>query len=182
MLKEYEPLGGSPGLVVMGGDSGSEGRGFESRCRILDGHFFTLICCKIVLMFVWERPKINEKEAGGGPFFFKIKKKEYEPRLTSVGRQPVIFDETNEPWRRGTGAAGVFPIDPVSRGGSSDRKWVQWFGGSLRRRVYLFRSRTGSEMNVFWIAAKRIDFETSGSMPYNPYSIYIAINSLIPML
>ena len=30
--------GGSPGLVVMGGDSRTEGRGFESQCRILDGH------------------------------------------------------------------------------------------------------------------------------------------------
>ena len=29
--------------------------------------FLTLICCKIVLMFVWKRPKINEKEAGDGP-------------------------------------------------------------------------------------------------------------------
>ena len=28
------------GLVVMGRDSRSEGRGFESRHRILDGHFF----------------------------------------------------------------------------------------------------------------------------------------------
>ena len=28
----------SPGLVVMGGDSGSKGRGFESQRRILDGH------------------------------------------------------------------------------------------------------------------------------------------------
>ena len=44
--------GGSPGLLVMGGDSCSEGCGFESRYRILDGHFFTLICYKIVLMFV----------------------------------------------------------------------------------------------------------------------------------
>ena len=25
--------------------------------------FFTLICCKLVLIFVWKRPKINEKEA-----------------------------------------------------------------------------------------------------------------------
>ena len=33
-------LGGSPGLVVMGGDSCSGGRGFESQHRILDGHFF----------------------------------------------------------------------------------------------------------------------------------------------
>ena len=31
-------LGGSPGLVVMGGDSRSKGRGFESQRRILDGH------------------------------------------------------------------------------------------------------------------------------------------------
>ena len=32
-------MSGSPGLVVMGGDSNSEGRGFESHCQILDGHF-----------------------------------------------------------------------------------------------------------------------------------------------
>ena len=54
--------------MVMGGDSRSEGRGFESQRCILDGHFFTLICCKIVLMFVCKRPKINEKEARDGPF------------------------------------------------------------------------------------------------------------------
>ena len=44
-------LGGSPGLVVMGGDSCPEGHGFESLHCILDGHFFTYICSKIV-MFV----------------------------------------------------------------------------------------------------------------------------------
>ena len=38
--------------VVEGRDSRSEGRGFESQHRILDGHFFTYICCKIVMMFV----------------------------------------------------------------------------------------------------------------------------------
>ena len=42
-------LGGSPGLVIMGGDSRSEGRGFESRHHILDGHFSHIV--KIV-MFV----------------------------------------------------------------------------------------------------------------------------------
>ena len=47
---------GSPGLVVMGGDSCSEGRGFESRCYILDGHNICIVCLK--------RPKINYKEAG----------------------------------------------------------------------------------------------------------------------
>ena len=31
-------MGKSPGLVVMGGDSRSKGRGFESQCWILDGH------------------------------------------------------------------------------------------------------------------------------------------------
>ena len=54
--------------MVMGGDSCSEGWGFKFQHRILDGHFFTLICCKTVLMFVSKRRKINEKEAGDGPF------------------------------------------------------------------------------------------------------------------
>ena len=31
--------GGTPGLVVMGDDSCLSGRGFESRRRLLDGHF-----------------------------------------------------------------------------------------------------------------------------------------------
>ena len=31
--------GGSPGLVVMGGDSCSKGHEFESQHHILDGHF-----------------------------------------------------------------------------------------------------------------------------------------------
>ena len=31
-------MGGSPGLVVIGGDSCSEGHGFEFRRHILDGH------------------------------------------------------------------------------------------------------------------------------------------------
>ena len=34
--------------------------------------FFTLICCKLVLMFVWKRLKINEKEVGDGPFLKQI--------------------------------------------------------------------------------------------------------------
>ena len=44
-------LGGSPGLVVMGGDSRSKGCGFESWHRILDGHdiFSHWFAVKIVL-------------------------------------------------------------------------------------------------------------------------------------
>ena len=61
--------------MVMGGNSRSEGREFESWCHILDGHFFTLICCKIVLMFVWKRPKINEKEARLAHFFLKKRRR-----------------------------------------------------------------------------------------------------------
>ena len=34
------------GLVVMGDNSCSRVCGFESRRHLLDGHFFTLICCK----------------------------------------------------------------------------------------------------------------------------------------
>ena len=60
-------IGGSPGLVIMGRDSCSEGCGFKSRHHILDGHFFTYICCKNCNVCL-KRPKINEKEAGVGPF------------------------------------------------------------------------------------------------------------------
>ena len=36
--KQIIRFGGSPGLVVMGGDSCSEGRGFKSWRCIVDGH------------------------------------------------------------------------------------------------------------------------------------------------
>ena len=44
--------GGSPGLVVTGGGSCSKGCRFESRHRILDGHFSHIFVMKIVMMFV----------------------------------------------------------------------------------------------------------------------------------
>ena len=40
-------MGESPGVVVMGGDSCSKGRDFESQHRKLDRHdIFIFICCK----------------------------------------------------------------------------------------------------------------------------------------
>ena len=69
-LKKKEIKSGQticPGLVVMGGVSHSKGRGFKSQHRILDGHFFTYICCE-KFKFCLKRPKINKKEAGVGPF------------------------------------------------------------------------------------------------------------------
>ena len=41
----------SPALMVMGGDTYSEGRGFESQHCILDGHFLTYTCknCNVCL-------------------------------------------------------------------------------------------------------------------------------------
>ena len=70
-------MGGSPGLVVMRRDSRSEGRGFKSRHCILDGHFFTLICCKICNDICLKRPKINYKRGRGLP----IKKKDFSSSL-----------------------------------------------------------------------------------------------------
>ena len=42
-------MDGSPGLVVMGGDSCSKGHEFESKYRVLDGHFSNLFVGKIVM-------------------------------------------------------------------------------------------------------------------------------------
>ena len=53
--------------MVMGDDSCSRDCGFESQRRILDGHFFALICCKNCIVCV-KSSKINEKEAEVGPF------------------------------------------------------------------------------------------------------------------
>ena len=49
MLYKKGIQGGSPGLVVMGGDSCFESHGFESWYHILDGHIFVV---KTVMMFV----------------------------------------------------------------------------------------------------------------------------------
>ena len=51
----------------MGGDSHSKGCGFESQHRILDGHFSHIFVVKICNVCL-QRPKVNEKEAGVGPF------------------------------------------------------------------------------------------------------------------
>ena len=56
----------------MGGDPFSKGRQFESWHPILEGNFFTFICCKNWLYrCLFEKTKINEKEAEVGTFFLK---------------------------------------------------------------------------------------------------------------
>ena len=46
--------------MVMGGDSFSKGREFESQHHILNGHLFTLICCTNCIICL-KSTKINEK-------------------------------------------------------------------------------------------------------------------------
>ena len=65
LLTKQVNQGGSPGLMVMGGDSHSKGRGFESRHRILDGHFFTYICHVCL-----KKTKNKQKRGRGWPIFF----------------------------------------------------------------------------------------------------------------
>ena len=52
-------MGGSPCPEVLGRDSLSEGRGFESRHCILDGHFFTNNCSKNVLFVSKDENKLK---------------------------------------------------------------------------------------------------------------------------
>ena len=69
--KNNNLMGGSPGLLVMGGDSCSKSCGFKSWHHILDGNdIFTLICWKNCMVCL-KRLKINEKDTRVGPFFKK---------------------------------------------------------------------------------------------------------------
>ena len=64
-------VGGSPGLVVMGGDSCSKGCGFKSQRRILDGHFSHLFVEKMLCLF-----EKNKRKRGRGWAIFFLKKPE----------------------------------------------------------------------------------------------------------
>ena len=65
-------FGRAPGLMVMGGDSCSEGCGFESQHHVLDGHFFTNICCKNCNDDCLKRPKINDERGRGWPILKNV--------------------------------------------------------------------------------------------------------------
>ena len=54
--------------MVVGGDSCSGGRVFKSQSHLQDGHFSHEFVVKI---YLFEKTKINEKEAGNGPIFLK---------------------------------------------------------------------------------------------------------------
>ena len=58
----------------MGGDSCSKGRSFKSQRHILDGHFFTYICCKNWNDVCLKRPKNKRKRGRVGPFLKKESK------------------------------------------------------------------------------------------------------------
>ena len=75
--------------MVMGDDSCSKGRGFESRRRILDGHFFTLICCKNCNNVCLKKTENKQKRGRGWPI---LKKKQFSymgSGCNSVGRAVV---------------------------------------------------------------------------------------------
>ena len=80
--------------MVMGDDSCLKGRGFESRRRILDGHFFTFICCKNCNVCL-KKTKNKQKRGRGWPNlkkkkqFLVLKQRllEMEPKAKAIFRQ-----------------------------------------------------------------------------------------------
>ena len=62
---------GSPGLVVMGGGSCSKVHEFESRHRILDGHFFTYLSVVKFRMCFWKGGN-KWKRGWGWPFLKNV--------------------------------------------------------------------------------------------------------------
>ena len=83
-IKKGVYLGGSPGLVVMGGDLCSKGCGFESWRHIMDGHnIFSHKFVVRIVMFVW-KDKNKRKTGQDGPFFIKIVWTYYQPLTSHV--------------------------------------------------------------------------------------------------
>ena len=56
--------------MVMGDDSHSKDLGLKSQFHILNGHFFTLICCK-KLYCLLEKTENKRKRGRGWPIFIK---------------------------------------------------------------------------------------------------------------
>ena len=79
--------------MVMGRDSCSKGREFESRHYILDGHFSHLFVVKIEMCN--EETKINEKEAEVGPqkkvFYINRLSKSFNPLFDHVYYAAVVY-------------------------------------------------------------------------------------------
>ena len=69
-LSSMNTLGESPGLVVMGGDSHSEGRGCRIPVPYTGWTFFHINLLKICIDVCLKRPKLNEKRPGW-PIFLK---------------------------------------------------------------------------------------------------------------
>ena len=70
LKKDNNTKGGSPGLVVMGGDSCTEGHGFDSQHCVLDGHFSQMFGCKNCNVDL-KNMKLNKIEACDGQFLNK---------------------------------------------------------------------------------------------------------------
>ena len=83
---EIKKMGGSPAQVVLGGDSCSECRGFESQHHILHGYFFTYICYKNCNDVCFKRPKLDDERGRGWPVF--LKKRQFLKPFTDKTDQP----------------------------------------------------------------------------------------------
>ena len=71
-LSSMNTLGESPGLVVMGGDSHSEGRGCRIPVPYTGWTFFHINLLKICIDVCLKRPKLNEKRPGWPIFLKKV--------------------------------------------------------------------------------------------------------------
>ena len=81
--------------MVMGRDSCSKGRGFESRHSILDGHFFTYICCKNCNVCL-KRPKNKQKRCRGWPIFIK-KIGDFDKEIRGAKIEEILRTTTEKP-------------------------------------------------------------------------------------
>ena len=135
-------LGWSPSLVVMGGDSLSKGREFESRHRILNGHFSHLLVRKIV-MRVW-KDENKWKRGRGWPF-----KKNYDYRVVNYDRRWLLYkiDHQAQSFSRTYALLLLVPPSKAAEEGPDVDSSVAVAGLKIRgrfRKIFVHDSGNGS--------------------------------------
>ena len=107
------------------------------------GHFFTLICCKNCIICL-KGPKIKEKEAGVGPFFFKKVLPEFVLAFLAL-----VFASVQRNWRFSRVSLKIELLN---------RKWVKFSAGNLKSSKSIWSAKKIRVSPIFGLETQIFGF------------------------